>query len=221
MIIAIIQDRWGSSRLPGKSLMEIGGKKILQHVIDRTKRIKKVDRVVVAVSEFWKDHDIVEYCGRNSIEIFNCEYVDENNVMLRLLLCGIVYDADYILRIPADQPFFSVEKANEIVKYCDGKNDYIAHYIEEDHPTVADLPAGTFIEGVKLDALFNAYRWIEKFNVININEAKEHVTYCFYTWPERYKIKKLITDKPSYLLSINDFEDLERVRRLHKKGIIK
>lgn len=227
MIIAIIQDRWGSSRLPGKSMMEIGGKKVLQHVIDRAKKIKKVDKIVVAVSSWYKDSAIKLYCEKNNINCFYQDFIIENNVMLRLLLCGLVYDADYILRLPADQPFFSVEKANEIVKYCDGKNDYIAHYIKgEDRPTIAYLPAGTFIEGIRLDALYGAYTRLYTYTRLykgtDIGDyAKEHVTPCFYLAPEGYKIKKIDTDKPRFLLSINDMEDIIRVRRLHDKGIIK
>lgn len=222
MIVAIIQDRMGSSRLPGKSMMEIGGKKVLQHVIDRAKKIKKVDKVVVAVSHYTKDILILNQCQEWGITTYYSGMVKPENVMLRLLLCGLVYDADYILRLPADQPFFSVEKANEIVKYCDGKNDYIAHYLEGHHnPTIAYIPAGTFIEGIRLDALYKAYRRLYKSDDEIGDQAREHVTPSFYFRPERYKIKKIITDKPSLLLSINTLEDYERVKRLYKKGIIK
>ena len=222
MIIAIIQDRMGSSRLPGKSMMEIGGKKVLQHVIDRAKKIKKVDKIVVAVSSCDNDQYILRYCKDNGIDFYYVDFVDESNVMLRLLLCGMVHDADYILRLPADQPFFSVEKANEIVKYCDGKNDYIAHYLEGHHnPTVAYIPAGTFIEGIKLDALYKAYRRLYKSDDNIGDQAREHVTPSFYFRPEKYKIKKIVTDKPSLLLSINTLEDYKRIKRLYKKGLIK
>ena len=88
-------------------------------------------------------------------------------------------------------------------------------------PTIASLPAGTFIEGIRLDALYKAYRRLYKSDDKIGDQAREHVTPSFYSRPKEYKIKKIVTDKPKFLLSINTLEDYERVKRLYKKGLIK
>ncbi|MCB0319026.1 MAG: hypothetical protein KDD56_09740, partial [Bdellovibrionales bacterium] len=60
----IIQARMNSSRLPGKTLMDLGGKSILQHQIDSIKKCPKVDLVIVATSDQSTDDPIYDYCKK-------------------------------------------------------------------------------------------------------------------------------------------------------------
>lgn len=238
-IIGIITARYESTRLPGKVLMKIGNKSMLEHVIERAKKIENINKIVVAVSDEAYDRDIVKCCIKNLIKCFHSNIIDENNLLLRCLVCGMVYNADYILRIPADQPFFDVDAANEVVEYISSSiyssmaekrriertrnYDYIAHYFKkESQPTVFEYPLGKYIEGIKLDALYTTYSEMKK-NKIDWSHYLEHVTSYIYFRPKIFKIKRIIIKelpKRSLWSSINTAEDLERVRKLYKEGKI-
>ena len=70
-IIAIIQARLGSTRLPGKVLLNIESKPVLQHIVDRLKKVTKIDKVIIATTSNLKiNSKITSYCKKNNIEFF-------------------------------------------------------------------------------------------------------------------------------------------------------
>ena len=70
MILAILQARFSSSRLPGKVLKPILGKPMLLHQIERVQHSKMIDKLVVATSVDSSDDEIEKMCINNNIEIF-------------------------------------------------------------------------------------------------------------------------------------------------------
>ena len=71
-ITASIQARMGSSRLPGKVLKSINDKPMLLWQIDRIKRSRLIDNIIVATSNSELDNEIVEFCIENEIQYFSC-----------------------------------------------------------------------------------------------------------------------------------------------------
>src|SRR3989344_2261025 len=100
-IVAIIQARMGSLRMPGKVLKPILGKPMLWHVVERVKRAKLINQVVVATSTNPEDKKLVDFCKTNNIEVFKGS---ENDVLDRYYQCAKKYHADFIVRITADCP---------------------------------------------------------------------------------------------------------------------
>ena len=80
MIAAIIQARMGSSRLPNKVLMDIDGKPSLKFMIDRVKKSKRVEKIIVATTTDKRDKVIVEFCVKNNILFYSGS---ENDVLDR------------------------------------------------------------------------------------------------------------------------------------------
>jgi spore coat polysaccharide biosynthesis protein SpsF (cytidylyltransferase family) len=233
-MIAIIQARLNSKRLPGKVLKKIGDKTMLEHCIDRVKKLP-VDKIIIAVSHGVKDWELFKIAGYNGVESFECWHIRENDLLKRFLMCGIAYNADYILRVPADCPFFDISAAEEMIKMSKsrwfyGVHDYIAHYLEgEDTPTVWQY-AGYYLEVVRLSALFDVYNRLPQteekpisyvYGKMTIRDCfKEHPTSGIYLVPERYKIKRIMINEVPADLPINTQEDLNKVRRLYDKGLI-
>ncbi len=247
-MLAIIQARLNSKRLPNKVLQKIGDKTIIEHCIERTKKLKGIDKVVVAVSNEILDNEIMESCNAR---IFVPYYIPPNDLLRRYLMCGIAYNADYILRICADAPFFSISAAEELIEkqtedfhwgvYYRVSYDYIAHYLRnytaknqvyEEYPTIWQHSTGKYLEVVRLSALFDVFnrlKSIEKkkiqyiYGELNNDDCyKQHPTSGIYLNPERYKIKKIEIDSlPEHNLAINTESDLERIRGLYDKGMIK
>ena len=101
-IVTIIQARMGSSRLPGKVMMELtGGKTMLAHTIDRCRLIRQSHEVVVATTTDPWDEEIVEFCSKSSVR---CVRGSVNDVLDRYCVAAEESNADVVVRVTADMP---------------------------------------------------------------------------------------------------------------------
>jgi spore coat polysaccharide biosynthesis protein SpsF len=99
--LAIIQGRMGSSRLPGKVLLEIAGKPMLQHVIERTRRASNLDALVVATSSEPADDPIAQFCDSKAVP---CWRGSLHDVLDRYYQAAKAQQAGLVVRITADCP---------------------------------------------------------------------------------------------------------------------
>ena len=100
----IIFSRLNSSRLPGKALLEISGRPLLGHVIDRAKKISKQYPLVIATSNTSSDDAIEKFAVSEKIKIFRGSL---NNVLLRAIKCCEKFNFNGFARICGDRPFHS------------------------------------------------------------------------------------------------------------------
>jgi len=233
-IIGLIQAREGSARFPGKVLEKIGDKSILAHCFERSKQLP-LDDVVVVTGPERLNRRIDRECRDIGAPCLCYNDFPENNVMLRFLYAGLLYEADYILRICADAPFFDIGLNKILIKnICAWNNtafvdnyklvnwQYITYYekptCEINIPCIAYIPMGHFKELVLLDALFKAYKQTPA-------AEREHVTIKIWENPGIYKTRRIeITKDEIYQLpvcDINTTSDLKQIRMLYDKGIIK
>ena len=105
-VIAIIQARMGSSRLPGKMLEPIMGQPLMYHIIARALRIRCVQEVYLATTNQTIDDPLVDLAQRMGLKVVRGS---EDNVMQRFFLAIDDADADYIIRICGDAPLFDPE----------------------------------------------------------------------------------------------------------------
>jgi len=122
-VVAIIQARMGSSRLPDKVMMPIAGKPMFWHVVDRVKKAKLIDEVVVATSTNTKDKRIVDFCKKNNVEVFTGS---ENDVLDRYYQCAKKYKAEIVVRITADCPLIDPKIVDKSIRtFFKGNFDYL------------------------------------------------------------------------------------------------
>src|SRR4030042_5740266 len=100
-ILAIIQARMSSSRLPGKVLMDIAGRSMLQHVIERTRNAKMVDGVVLATTTDPSDDVLEQFCQNQDIPCYRGSLPDVLDPFYRT---AVQFHADVIIRLTADCP---------------------------------------------------------------------------------------------------------------------
>tara|TARA_B100000787_G_C16164879_1_gene283349 strand:+ start:685 stop:1440 length:756 start_codon:yes stop_codon:yes gene_type:complete len=100
-VVAIIQARMSSSRLPGKVLMPLSNKPVLEHVVERLSYCKLIEKIVVATSTNTEDNQIFDYCTNNNIECYRGSLKD---VLDRYYQAAKIHHADPIVRITADCP---------------------------------------------------------------------------------------------------------------------
>ncbi len=142
MNLAIIQARMGSKRLPGKVLMNIGQKPMLQRVIERVKRAKLIDKVIVATSNKGKDDQIKKFCSKLNTECFRGS---EEDVLARFYEAAKAQKADVVVRITADCPFVDPEIIDQIIEiHLKNKNDYTANNTESSYPRGTDVEVFNF-----------------------------------------------------------------------------
>jgi spore coat polysaccharide biosynthesis protein SpsF len=101
-IVAIIQARMGSTRLPGKVLMSVAGQPLIWHVVNRLKRSQLIEQIAVTTSVNPRDDAIVEWCQQNSVPVIRGP---EDDVLARFARAAELLDADVIVRVAADAPF--------------------------------------------------------------------------------------------------------------------
>ena len=138
----LIIGRLKSTRLPKKLLLDIKGKPIIAHMIDRLKLAKKVDNIILCSSKNIQDLPLKQIAKDNNVD---CYLGDPDDVLLRMLDAADEFNLDYILTITADCPFADPVYADKIVeKYQETDADLIRQF---------ELPHGAFSYGIKVDSL--------------------------------------------------------------------
>lgn len=112
-VVAVVQARMGSTRLPGKVLKPIAGKPLLWHVIHRLKKSRWVNDTVIATSTNPTDDAIVEFCRHNNTQVVRGQEFD---VLSRYARAAELTDADVIVRVCADAPFIDPGYIDHLVE---------------------------------------------------------------------------------------------------------
>jgi len=149
----LITGRLKSTRLVKKLLLDIKGKPVISHMIDRIKLTKNIDEIIICTSTNKQDAPLAEIAKENSVQ---CFFGDPDDVLVRLLDAADKHNLNYILNITADCPFVDPEYADKIVdKFIETNADLIRQF---------DLPHGAFSYGIKVDALRK---------IVNLKDSKD------------------------------------------------
>jgi len=157
--IAIVQARMGSTRLPGKVMMKIGGRPLLVYLVERISRARTLDGIVVATTTNRRDNILIEECERRGIPNFRGSELD---VLGRYVSAARACRADIIVRVTADNPFTDPDSIDRVVDALSGRN---ADYAIENR-----LPVGVTGEALTWEAL----SFID--SVAKTPSWREHVT---------------------------------------------
>ena len=192
-----------SSRLPGKVLMNLEGKLLLEWTIERLAKNNSNIPLAVITSNEKGDDQIYDFCINKEIP---CYRGNLNNVLSRYLTACEFFKTDYFIRISGDSPlidFNLVDKAYQI--HLQNKVDLITNIL------VRSFPKGQSVELVSLEAL-------KKLNRLKLTNAeKEHVTVGFYNYKEKFKIINFVAKKFNYSgqqQSIDTFEDFLNIKNM-------
>jgi spore coat polysaccharide biosynthesis protein SpsF len=120
-IFVFLQARMGSSRLPGKVMLPICGKSVLEHDIERIKKSKKIDDLIICTTNNKKDDCIEDFCKLNNIKYYRGS---ENNVLERYYQASLLYKPDIIVRITSDCPLIDPNIIDDmILNYINIQNE--------------------------------------------------------------------------------------------------
>ncbi len=205
-MLVIVQARTNSKRFKRKVLVNIYGFSIIEHIINRLKKSKKIKKIVVATSKQETDNKLVTHLSRKKIQIFRG---DLNNVAKRLCRAAIKHKVKYFIRVSGDSPLIDrkiVEKAIQLFKKEVLKPDILTNIFPR------SFPKGQSVEIIKTKILKNNLKNFSRFD-------KEHVTTFFYKHPNRFVIKNFeLKQENSYIkLSIDNKKDLINLKKKYSK----
>lgn len=204
-IVAIIQARMGSTRLPGKVLKTIKGETMLSQVTRRVQRAEHLDKVIVATTTKSADEAIVSECTNLGIPVFRG---NEQDVLDRYYHAALVHQADVVVRITSDCPLIEpeiIDKAVRAFKSRYPNMDYVANTLPP-----RTYPRGLDVEAMSFEALSRA--WHEDKNPV----WREHVTPYIYRNPQQFNLYAVTNDVDYSPLrwTVDTPADLELVRRI-------
>jgi spore coat polysaccharide biosynthesis protein SpsF len=172
--LAILQARVSSSRLPGKVLLPILGEPMLFRQIERIRRARNIDQLVVATSTDASDDVLAAACAARGIACFRGSLDD---VLDRFYQAAVSFQPDTVVRLTGDCPLADPELIDRVIElHGQGGYDFVSNAIE---PTFPDgLDAAVF----RFELLEQAWREAK------LPSEREHVTLFMRHHPERYKI---------------------------------
>lgn len=195
----------GSSRLPGKVLIDLGGETVLARVVHRLRRSILMHQIVVATSVSEKDDAVVSDCDRISVQCFRGS---EHDVLDRFYRCAETCAATVVVRITADCPVIDAKLVDATIQaFLDDPCDYASNALA---PT---YPRGLDVEAFTMAALSRAWRDARK------PYEREHVTPFLYEHPELFRLVSVTaaTDYSRYRWTLDTVEDLELLRAVYAR----
>lgn len=201
-VVAIVQARMTSTRLPGKVLMPMAGRPMLSWQLERMRQARRLDRVVVATTTNATDDPIVAWCGQEACDVMRGPEAD---VLARYAAAAIAFGAATVVRLTSDCPLTDPALIDDAVeRFASSGCDYLSNMLEPSYPH--GLAVEVFRASVLVDAQAEAAD----------PQEREHVTPFIYWRPQRYRLESMKTapDLSAHRWTVDTPEDFELVSRI-------
>lgn len=203
-IIVIVQARMGSTRLPGKILMEVLSKPLLSYEIERLRRLSIADEIIIATTDNPNDVPVVEFCHHEQVPLYRGS---EDDVLERYFCAAKAFNADVVVRISGDCPLIDHRIVASVIQHyldCYPKYSYVSNTIERTYPRGLDVEVFSF------DALKKA----AKEAVLPLE--REHVTPFIYMHPDRFSLGSVVHDPDlsQHRWTVDMPEDFELISKI-------
>ena len=203
-VVAIVQARMGSTRLPNKVMLPVSqGKTVIEILLLRLGQSKEVDKIVLATTTDICDRPLVEHVNELGYATFQGS---ENDVLDRYYQASVIYNPDIVVRITGDCPLVDPEIVDMIIKKYKSENvDYISNV---DPPT---YPDGLDVEVFSFFALKTAWK-----NATSLSD-REHVT-PFIRESGKFKTKSVLhsRDYSNERWTIDEADDYKVIKSIFK-----
>jgi spore coat polysaccharide biosynthesis protein SpsF len=206
-IIASIEARMGSSRLPGKVLADVNGKPALSRLLNRLRCCELLDGIVLATSTDPKDDAVVSWAQSEGIHYHRGS---EDDVLLRVVQAQQKMNSDVVVEVCGDMMLLDYELIDLGIRTFEENDcDVVTTTCKPSYPVGADV----LVFGLK-DLI-----WVQE-NIFE-PQIREHVSLYFFQHPEKYRIINLIAPKrfraPDKRFVLDYPEDLEFIRAVYRR----
>jgi spore coat polysaccharide biosynthesis protein SpsF len=203
-VVIIVQARMTSTRLPGKVLKKVLDKPLLEYQIERLRRVKLADEVVIATTINETDEPIVQLCNSLSIPYFRGS---EEDVLSRYYETAKAHQADLIARVTSDCPLIDPEVIDQVMKL------YIDHQTEYDY--VSNSLERTYPRGMDTE-VFSFKALQEAFLEATALPDREHVTPFIHRQPQRYSLASVnySENQSDHRWTVDTPEDFQLIKKI-------
>ncbi|MCB0344575.1 MAG: glycosyltransferase family protein [Bdellovibrionales bacterium] len=204
-IIAIVQARLGSTRLPRKVLADLAGRPLIHHVFERVSASSKVTGSILATTDAPEDDELSNWALENQLLVFRGSQED---VLERFYYAALASNADIIVRITADDAFKDPQVIDSVVSaLLSNSAEYASNTIEP------SFPEGVDVEVFRFDALERAHKTASRLF------EREHVTPYIWQNPELFKLESVVNarDLSHMRWTIDTQADLDFARAVYYK----
>jgi len=205
-VLAIVQARLGSTRLPGKALLPIAGRPMLAHVLARTLAVPGVHQVVLATTVSPEDDGLEQVAASLGVSTIRGS-VDDVLDRFHSALCA--HPADTIVRITADCPLLDPEVSGRVVA------DYVAH--REDADYVSNVEPATYPDGLDTE-IVSAAALDRAWREARLPSDREHVTTYIRTRKHGFRLRNVEcpgADLSGHRWTVDEPRDLDFVRAIY------
>jgi spore coat polysaccharide biosynthesis protein SpsF len=204
-VVALVQARMSSSRLPGKVILPLGDSTLLDHLLLTLRRVPELDEIIIATSVGSEDDAIVEVAERNSLPYFRGS---RDDVLSRMAGAASLVNPSYVVRITADCPLTDPRLVSKMVE--------MSQRLALDYNTAEEYPRGLGdIEVATFEALlYTAQHAYTPYD-------REHVFPFIVANPGRYRLHThyapLEVNRPHYRLCVDEWEDYLLIQEVWRR----
>lgn len=206
-IVASIEARFASTRLPGKVLSDINGQPALTRLTNRLRRCKRLDKIVLATTTNPLDDRLEDWAKKEGIP---CYRGSESDVLQRVVEAQIDMSSEIVVEICGDTPLIDPEVVDRAIEV----------FLNNDCDIVSTVWKQSYPQGIDVE-VFRLSDLEEIAAKVCDSAVREHVSLYFYEHPERYRVMNL--DAPTELRAPNqrlqlDYpEDQDLIRKVYRR----
>jgi spore coat polysaccharide biosynthesis protein SpsF len=206
-VVASIEARMGSSRLPGKVLADIGGVPALTRLIRRLRLCQTIDDIVLATTILPIDDELVHWATCNNVAVYRGS---EEDVLARVVGAHEMMGSDIVVEVTGDCPLLDFDVIDLGVETFFANDCHVVT-----NARVASYPQGADVQVFTLDSLATVCASIHD------EAVREHVSLYFYENPDKYRIIHLIAPRgrkdDALRLQLDYPEDLNFIREVYAR----
>ena len=215
-VVLIIQARMSSTRLPGKSMMPLADKPLVYRMVERLKNCKKIDEIVIATSDQPEDQVLVELAKELQISYFQGNLLDVRD---RYLKAAENFQADFIIRIPADNPMPDSNEIDKLIEF------HLEHNPTGFSSNLAQVNNSGYLDGIGAE-IFSTKLLQESLARSSSETVKEHIHRNFFDYSSQAPVDSswcpIASPKapaelrrPDIILDVNTMDDYTKIKRIY------
>jgi spore coat polysaccharide biosynthesis protein SpsF len=215
-VVLIIQARMSSTRLPGKSMMLLADKPLVYRMVERLKKCKQVDEIVIATSDQPEDQVLVELANELGVSSFQGNLLDVRD---RYLNAAEKSKADFIIRIPADNPMPDANEIDKLIEF------HLKNNSQGFSSNLAQVNNSGYLDGIGAE-IFSTRLLRESVARSNSDTVKEHVHRNFFDYSTQTPVDAswcpIASPKapaelrrPDIILDVNTMDDYTKIKRIY------
>ena len=215
-VVLIIQARMSSTRLPGKSMMPLADKPLVYRMVERLKKCKKVDEIVIATSDQPEDKVLVDLANELGVSSFQGNLLDVRD---RYIKAAEKFQADFVMRIPADNPIPDANEIDQLIEF------HLENNSSGFSSNLAQVNNSGYLDGIGAE-IFSTNLLRESVARSSSDTVKEHVHRNFFDYSTQTPVDAswcpIASPKapaelrrPDIILDVNTMDDYTKIKRIY------